>query len=375
MTANMQDLKEFTVLVVDDTTANLILMNDLLSPLYTVKVAANGARALKIANSDRPPDMVLLDIMMPDMDGYEVCRQLKASPATRDIPVIFLTAKSETSDEQMGFELGAVDYITKPISPPIVLARVKTNLQLKASSDYLKDKAVFLEQEVARRTEQVRDIQDVTILTMASLAETRDNETGNHIIRTQYYVKLLAAQLQPHPRFAHYLDAATIDLLFKSAPLHDIGKVGIPDSILLKPGKLTSEEFEVMKTHTTLGKEAIESAESRLGKHVPFLQVAKEIAYSHQEKWDGSGYPQGLAGDAIPISARLMAIADVYDALISRRVYKPPFTHEDSMRIIEEGRGRHFDPDVVDAFIAIQHSCKVIADQYANTDDELAKRP
>ena len=372
MTENTIDLKAFTVLVVDDTAANLMLMNDLLQPHYTVKVASSGARALKIAHSQTPPDLVLLDIMMPDMDGYEVCRQLKANPATRDIPVIFLTAKTETSDEQMGFELGAVDYITKPISPPIVLARVKTNLQLKASSDFLKDKNVFLEQEVARRTEQVRDIQDVTILTMASLAETRDNETGNHIIRTQHYVKILAEQLRQHPRFSAHLDDTTIDLLFKSAPLHDIGKVGIPDSILLKPGKLTTEEFEVMKTHTILGKAAIEAAESRLGKSVPFLVCAKEIAYSHQEKWDGSGYPEGLAGDTIPISARLMALADVYDALISRRVYKPPFTHEAAMQIIEEGRGRHFDPDIVDAFVQVQMQCKTIAEQHANTDEELA---
>ena len=375
MTETALETKAFTVLVVDDTTANLMLMNDLLNPLYTVKVASSGARALKIANSGTPPDLILLDIMMPEMDGYEVCRRLKSSPATRDVPVIFLTAKAETSDEQAGFALGAVDYITKPISPPIVLARVKTSLTLKAAADFLKDKNAFLEQEVARRTEEVHDIQDVTILTMASLAETRDNETGNHIIRTQHYVKLLALQLREHPRFAHYLDDATINLLFKSAPLHDIGKVGIPDSILLKPGKLTPEEFETMKTHTTQGKLAIESAESRLGKNVPFLRCAKEIAYSHQEKWDGSGYPEGLAGDAIPISARLMAIADVYDALISRRVYKPPFTHEASMSIIEEGRGRHFDPDVVDAFVAIQRQCQEIAERHANTDEELAKHP
>ena len=366
---------DFTVLVVDDTAANLILISDLLQTHCKVKVASSGLRALKIAFSELPPDLILLDIMMPDMDGYEVCRQLKANPATRDIPVIFLTAKTDTSDEQLGFELGAVDYITKPISPPIALARVKANLTLKASSDFLKDKNVFLEQEVARRTAEVRDIQDVTILTMASLAETRDNETGNHIIRTQHYVKLLAQKLQKHPRFTHYLDDAMVDLLFKSAPLHDIGKIGIPDSVLLKPGKLTPEEFEVMKTHTTLGKLAIESAETRLGKHVPFLRCAKEIAYSHQEKWDGSGYPEGLAGDAIPVSARLMAIADVYDALISRRVYKPPFSHEAAMAIILEGRGVHFDPDVTDAFSQVHLACKEIAQRHANADEEFAATP
>jgi putative two-component system response regulator len=315
------------------------------------------------------PDLILLDIMMPEMDGFEVCRQLKADPLTRDIPVIFLTAKNDIADESQGFELGAVDYITKPISPVIVQARVKTNLIVKAAADFLKDKNAFLEQEIARRTEEVRDIQDVTILTMASLAETRDNETGNHIVRTQHYVKLLALTLRQHPRFAHYLTDATIELLFKSAPLHDIGKVGIPDKILLKPGKLDPDEFELMKTHAALGKAAIESAESRLGKNVPFLRYAKEIAYCHQEKWDGSGYPQGLCGDAIPISARLMAIADVYDALISKRVYKPAFTHEMALGILQEGRGKHFDPDVVDAFVSIQEQCNAIALLHANTED------
>ncbi len=365
-----------TVMVVDDTPANLVLMNDLLQDQYTVKVASSGARALKIAGGDKAPDLILLDIMMPDMDGYEVCRQLKANPATRGIPVIFLTARSEEHDEEMGLSLGAVDYITKPISPAIVMSRVKTHLTLKASSDFLRNQNDFLEQEVQRRTAEVqrrtaelRDVQDVTILTMASLAETRDNETGDHIVRTQHYVRLLAEHLRSHPRFSDYLDDVMIDRLFKSAPLHDIGKVGIPDSILLKPGKLTAEEFEVMKTHTTLGKLAIESAETRLGKNVPFLQCAKEIAYSHQEKWDGSGYPEGLAGDAIPISARLMAIADVYDALISKRVYKPAFTHDAAMQIINEGRGRHFDPDVLDAFVAIEAQCKAVAEQHTNAED------
>ncbi len=338
----------------DDTPANLSLMADVLDDDYQVRVANSGARALQIAQSAAPPDLILLDVMMPDLDGYEVCRLLKADPATRDIPVIFLTARNDVRDEQLGFELGAADYITKPISPPIVLARVQTHLQAKSFADFLKDKAQYLEGEVHRRTEEVRDVQDVTILMMASLAETRDNETGNHIIRTQHYVKLLAEQLRDHPRFSQYLDDIAIDRLFKSAPLHDIGKVGIADYILLKPGKLTAEEFEIMKTHTTLGKIAIESAEERLGKHVPFLLCAKEIAY---------------------ISARLMALADVYDALISRRVYKPAFTHEAAMQIIEEGRGRHFDPDIVDAFVQVQFACKAIAEQHANTDEELAKKP
>jgi putative two-component system response regulator len=357
-----------TILVVDDTPDNLALMSGLLKDLYRVKIANNGEKALKIAATVPAPDLILLDIMMPGMDGYEVCSRLKANPQTQAIPVIFLTAKSEVEDERQGLELGAEDYITKPVSPPILMARVKTQLTLKASADFLRDKNAFLEQEVARRTQEVMAIQDVTIQVMASLAETRDNETGNHIRRTQNYVRVLAEQLKTHPRFQAFLTDYTINMLYKSAPLHDIGKVGIPDSILLKPGRLTAEEFETMKTHTTLGRDAIVQAEKSLGMKVGFLQLAKEIAYSHQEKWDGTGYPEGLSGDDIPISARLMAIADVYDALISRRVYKDPMPHEQAIQIIQAGRGQHFDPDLVDAFMAIHETFQAIAEQF--TDNE-----
>ena len=353
-----------TVLVVDDTPENLTLMGSLLRDHFMVKMANNGEKALKIAMSDTPPDLVLLDIMMPGLDGYEVCRRLKATAATRDIPVIFLTARSDPDDERMGLALGAVDYITKPISPPILLARVNTHLALKATADFLRDKSAYLEREVALRTLEVQAIQDVTIMAMTSLAETRDNETGNHIRRIQLYVKALAERLRNHPRFEAVLNERMIELLYKSAPLHDIGKIGIPDSILLKPGKLTVEEFEVMKTHTTLGRKAIEDAERRLGMRVAFLSVSKEIAYSHQEKWDGSGYPQGLAGDQIPVSARLMAVADVYDALINKRVYKAAFSHDQTCSTIVKGKGTHFDPDMVDAFVSIAEDFRSIALKY-----------
>ena len=363
-----------TILAVDDAPMNLSLITGLLKSHYRVKVANSGEKALRIVHSDLPPDLVLLDVMMPDLDGIEVCRRLKQDPRTRHIPVIFLTAMSKSEDERIGLEAGAVDYITKPISPPILLARVKTHLQLKAGQDFLKDKNAYLQSEVFRRTREVQAIQDVTILTMASLAETRDNETGNHIRRTQHYVKALAIKLRDHPRFAGYFTDHVIDLLFKSAPLHDIGKVGIPDKILLKPGKLTPEEFEIMKTHTTLGRDAIEQAERQLGTPVEFLKVAKEIAYSHQEKWDGSGYPEGLAGDGIPVSARLMAVADVYDALISRRVYKPAFTHERAVELISEGRGKHFDPDITDAFMEIREEFRTIAKKYDDSDGDIARQ-
>jgi len=357
-----------TILVVDDTPDNLSLMTGLLKDLYKVKIANNGERALKVAMTGTPPDIILLDIMMPVMDGYETCRHLKETQATKDIPVIFLTAKAEIEDEMKGFELGAVDYITKPISPPVVLARVNTHLQLKKMRDYLKDQNVFLEAEVQRRTQEVVAVQEVTILAMASLAETRDNDTGNHIRRTQFYVKALSQKLRSHPRFSYFLDdEKTIDLLFKSAPLHDIGKVGIPDHILLKPGRFTDEEFEIMKTHPALGRDAIIAAEQRLGLDLPFLSFAKEIAYSHQEKWDGTGYPEGLSGDDIPISGRLMAVADVYDALICRRVYKEGMPHEKALGIIRENSGTHFDPDIVEAFTEIADEFIQIAKRYEDT--------
>jgi len=254
------------------------------------------------------------------------------------------------------------------------MARVHTQLQMKAAADFLRDQNAYLEQEVAKRTREVMAIQDVTILAMASLAETRDSDTGNHIRRTQHYVKVLAKHLQDHPRFCHYLTDRNIELLFKSAPLHDIGKVGIPDRILLKPGAFEPHEFEIMKTHTTLGRDAIEHAERALGTEVEFLSTAKEIALSHQEKWDGSGYPQGIGGDDIPISARLMAVADVYDALISRRVYKAGMPHEKAVQIIAEGRGKHFDPDMVDAFLAVQDDFLAIALRYADSDHDLGQK-
>ena len=363
-----------TILVIDDTAFNLTLMSGVLKKWYTVKEAASGAEALQQLQTEALPDLILLDIMMPLMDGYEVCRRLKADPATAAIPVIFLTANVSSEDEEKGFELGAVDYITKPIKQKVVLARIKTHIALQAAANFLEDKAQYLESEVARRSREIEAIQDVTILAMASLAETRDNETGNHIRRTQLYVFTLAEKLKTHPRFANFLTEHTIKLLFKSVPLHDIGKVGIPDRILLKPGKLTPEEFEIMKTHTTLGRDAIVTAERRLGVNVDFLTYAKEVACSHQEKWNGSGYPEGLAGDAIPISARLMAVGDVYDALISRRPYKEPMPHNQAVQLIIDGRGTHFDPDIVDAFIALQDDFLAISQQYADSDADLEEK-
>jgi putative two-component system response regulator len=351
-------------LIVDDAPENLMLMNELLQDRYEVKLANNGRNALRIAEGPTPPDLILLDVMMPDPDGYQVCRQLKANLATAEIPIIFLSSKNQSEDEQRGFREGAVDYISKPINPATLHARVSTHLQLKASREMLQDQNKYLAYLVEERTRELEQMQDAIILAMASLAEMRDNDTGDHIRRTQHYVAALARQLQPHPRFADQLSDENIELLYKSAALHDIGKVGVPDHILLKPGKLTAEEFEIMKLHTVYGRDMIKEVEKHLGSSNAFLRFAREIAYSHQEKWNGTGYPEALVGEEIPVSARLMAVADVYDALISKRVYKGAMTHAEAIEIVREGRGRHFDPDVVDALLAITEEFQQIAMRY-----------
>jgi putative two-component system response regulator len=295
-----------------------------------------------------------------------VLRQLREDPETADIPVIFLTALNSSDDEERGLLKGAMDYITKPIRPPILLARVRAQLELKQARDLVRNRNHWLEAEVSRRMAENQHIQDVTIHALARLAETRDNETGNHILRTQEYVRTLAQRLQRNPRFAHRIDDRMVILLAKSAPLHDIGKVGIPDRVLLKPGKLDAEEWAIMKTHAQLGADALVHVERDVAHPVAFLQCAEQIARSHHERWDGSGYPDGLVGEAIPLPARLMALADVYDALISQRVYKPPFPHEQAYAMIVAERGRHFDPDVVDAFIECHDDLHAVALRFAD---------
>ncbi|MCW2276941.1 response regulator [Heliophilum fasciatum] len=354
------------ILVVDDTPDNLMLVSGLLKDLYKVKVATNGEMALAIANA-APPDLILLDVLMPRMNGYETCTRLKENPRLADIPVIFLTALSKVEDEQKGFALGAVDYIIKPISPPTLFARVKTHLMLKQARDFLQDKNAYLEAEVAMRIKEISLIQDVSLFALASLAETRDNETGQHLRRTQQYVKELALDLRYHERFRDFLTPENIRRLVQSVPLHDIGKVGIPDNILLKPDRLTDAEFELMKAHTTIGRDAIVRSEMLLKQPETFLRFAKEIALSHHERWDGSGYPEGLAGEKIPIAARLMAVADVYDALISKRVYKVPMPHEVAHGIIWEESGKHFDPAIVESFLRLERRFLEIAESFRDS--------
>jgi putative two-component system response regulator len=367
-----------TILIVDDAPQNLTVLGELLHDSYRVRVANSGERALRAALSTPRPNLILLDVMMPDMDGHTVLRRLRADAATCDIPVIFITAMSGTEDEELGLSLGAVDYITKPINPAIVLARVRTHLELKEARDLLANKNDWLEREVNHRMRENLLIQDLGVRALACLAEARDNETGHHILRTQGYVELLATHLVHHDRFADALAGPRLAMVVKAAPLHDIGKVGVPDAILLKPGRLTEEEFDLMKAHPVIGADAIgrameqslaaagEAASGSSPGAFAFLRVAQEIAAGHHEKWNGSGYPAGLCGNEIPVSARLMALADVFDALISRRIYKPPFSMDDAIEIIHGGRGTHFDPDVVDAFFACRKKFMEIADYYAD---------
>jgi len=299
---------------------------------------------------------------MPGMDGYEVCRRLKADENTCEIPVILQTSLVDAEDEAKGLALGAVDYITKPFNFDLLRARMRTHIELKRHRD-------DLEHLVRERTHELQRTQTVMIESLGTLAEFRDPETGGHIKRTQAYIKALALHLRCNPRYAPLLTDDYIEMLRISAPLHDVGKLGVPDGVLLKPGKLNAAEFELMKRHTVFGNDALRISEEKLGQGT-FLHTAREMAYTHHEKWDGSGYPQGLKKDQIPLSGRLMAIADVYDALISKRVYKPPMPHAEAVAIIREGRGNHFDPDLVDAFLSIHETFRNIALTYADCDED-----
>jgi putative two-component system response regulator len=344
------------ILVVDDEPFYIDLLVETLSDEYVISVAKNGQQALHRAQGDSLPSLILLDVLMPEMDGYQTCQKLKENPLTCEIPVIFLTAKSEVTDELKGFELGAVDYITKPISIPILRTRVRTHLALA-------EQKIGLEHLVEERTQQLWQAKDAIVYSMGALAEARDQETGNHILRTQEYVKVLGHALAEHDRYENLLNERAINLISRAAPLHDIGKVGVPDSVLQKRGPLDDDEKGRMAEHVVLGRDAILKAERHIGA-TSFTAVAKEIAYSHHERWDGSGYPDGLAGEAIPLSARMMAVADVYDALVSRRYYKQPMPHEEARAQISRESGSHFDPELVEAFLESADAFREIAERY-----------
>ena len=331
------------VLVVDDTPENIAVLSGVLRPEYQVKAAPNGELALKIAAQEPTPDIILLDIMMPGIDGYEVCRRLKADPQTRAIPVIFVTAKAEIEDEAKGLELGAADYITKPISPPIVRARVQTQLALY-------DQNRQLERKVRERTRELLETRLEIIRRLGRAAEYKDNETGLHVIRMSHYSRLIAEALD--------VSEDWVELILNASPMHDIGKIGIPDHILLKPGKLNAEEWLEMRRHPLYGAEIIGEHSSEL------MQVSREIALSHHERWDGSGYPYGIEGDAIPLTGRIVAIADVFDALTTVRPYKQAWPVEDAVKLIESEAGKHFDPRLVRLFKQVLPQILKIKEQY-----------
>jgi len=357
--------QQAVILVVDGNLHHVQLLGELLGAHYRVQAAHSGLAALAMAGTEPRPDLIVLDLTVPKTEGYAVFAHLREQIHLRDIPVIFAADVGAVDEAVRGLDFGAADYITRPLCASVVLARVRTQIELKRSRDSLRNQNAFLEAEVARRLDENRLIQDISIHALARLAEVRDLETGNHLRRTQEYVHVLADSLRDHPRFAAYLARHSIETLVQSALLHDIGKIGIPDHILLKPGKLSPEEREIMKTHAKLGSDAIEQAKRDAVKPIEFLAMAQEIALYHHERWDGSGYPEGLAGEAIPIPARLMALADVFDALISRRFYKWPWSFVAAREMIAHERGHHFDPDVVDAFLGRFDDFAAIAERYA----------
>ena len=319
-----------TVMVVDDTPENIDVLVGILRDDYRLKVARSGAQALNVVRN-RPPDLILLDVMMPEMDGYEVCRRLKADATTRHIPVIFVTAKSDVVDEVQGLGLGAVDYISKPVSPPLVRARVATQLALY-------DTSRELERRVMERTAQLHETRLKIIQRLGRAAEYKDNETGMHVIRMSHYSRILGLAAGMSERDA--------EVLMNAAPMHDIGKIGIPDHILQKSSQLDADEWAVMKRHTTIGAEIIGTDDSEL------LKMARTIALTHHERWDGSGYPHRMAGDEIPRVGRIVAIADVFAALTSRRPYKDAWSIEDAVAAMRADSGTHFDPHLLDLFLA-----------------------
>ncbi|MGE4345468.1 MAG: HD domain-containing phosphohydrolase [Geoalkalibacter sp.] len=351
-----------TIMVIDDTPANLKLLEQMLHGRgYRVMEFPRGDMALKAA-AKNPPDLILLDIMMPEMDGFEVCRRLKADKKLKDIPVLFISALDDTESKLQAFSEGGVDYVAKPFQEAEVLARVKTHLELWRMRRELEIYSHHLEDLVREKVQEISDSQLATIVAVSKLAEYRDDETGQHIERTRTFCRMLARKLRKNRRYAQSITDAFIENIYHAAPLHDIGKVGIPDNILLKPGKLTPEEFEIMKTHTTIGANTLQAVRARYPKNA-FINMGIAIARSHHEKWDGSGYPDGLSGEDIPLSARIMALADVYDALRSKRPYKEAFSREKARTIIEEGAGTHFDPVVVEAFLALEPEFSAIREQ------------
>ncbi len=357
-------MKTSEILVIDDESINLQAIRNALSGHFSIKACKSGAEAFAMLKSGMIPDLILLDISMPEMDGYETLELIYSVSEFKEIPVIFVTASDSFSDEEKGFQMGAVDYITKPIRPTIVLERVKVHLELKAARDILNMKNFWLENEIYQKISENQLIQEAALDVISQLVETRDYNTGNHISRTKMYVELIARTLSKTEKYKNYLTEDYIQQVVKASVLHDIGKIGIPDMVLMKPTKLTPEEYELMKSHCIIGVRSIQKAlhkyiQNMENKHmnerpslIRFFDEAIRIVNFHHEKWDGTGYPEGLKGEEIPISARMMMLADIFDALTSVRVYKAAWSFEASAEWIESHSGTFFDPEIVAVFIS-----------------------
>ncbi len=347
------------ILIVDDSEMNLKILDVILvSEGYNVKSISKPKEVVPYCE-EHIPDLILSDIQMPEMSGFEVCKALKANEKTKNIPVIFISALSDPEDVVNGFTYGAVDYITKPFKAREVKARVSTHLNLHDLQEKLEKQNRILEIRVAEQVKQISDMQMATIFSLAKLAQSRDDDTGKHLERVQEYCFILSVQLAKDSKYKDSVTPKFIENIVNASPLHDIGKVGISDLILLKPGPLTDEEYAIMKTHTKIGAETLESVDRKFGNNT-FIEMGKVIARSHHEKWDGTGYPDRLVGNDIPLAARIMAIADVFDAISTKRSYKDPFPHERCIEIIKEGSGTQFDPDLVEAFLKVTDKFYVV---------------
>jgi putative two-component system response regulator len=344
----MMDIQ--SVLIVDDNPVNIDVLSGILENDYRLQIATNGRRALELAQKKEAPDLILLDVMMPEMDGFEVCKRLKDDIRTKHIPVIFVTAKNTVIDEKQGFDLGGVDYITKPVSPPIVQARIKSQLAI-----YNQNRV--LEEKVQKRTKELHETRLQIIQRLGRAAEFKDNETGMHVIRMSHYSRLIA--------LAYGSSEKEAELLLNAAPMHDIGKIGIPDNVLLKPGKLNEEEWKIMKRHPYIGYQIIGNHPSEL------LKTAAEVALTHHEKWDGSGYPRKIKDEDIPLFGRIVAIADVFDALTSERPYKKKWPLEKAVDLIHSEKEKHFDPELVKAFEVSLDEIVKISERFSDKPEDF----
>ena len=353
-----------TILVVDDMVENRKMLISFLSPMgYSIVEAADGEQALQ-KFEEVHPDLLLLDLNMPKLDGFEVCKRLKSNPNTKMVPIIVITGLGDEQNHLAALQTGADDFLAKPFNMLFLKARLNSLLAMKRLYDENMAYQESLKKSNIELMETLITTQDITIVALAKLAEFRDPETGEHLERMREYAKTLAIELQKNQKYSAYIDSHYIDNIYKSTPLHDIGKVGIPDEVLMKPGKLTDEEFETMKRHCEIGGDSLSSAIEQSGMEQSFLDMGKGIAYYHHEKWNGQGYPKGMAGEAIPLSARITALADVYDALTSKRVYKEAFPHERSRSILLEDSGKSFDPEIVDAFVSTEKEFIAIRKEY-----------